>query len=796
MDGTSSDKLEQVIKTSDGGMLGVGHFDGEQLYGTNNTGNGEDDGMLIKYNRNCEIEWLKTIGGEKEDYITSVAQTEDNGYIIGGYFLSDIQLGNGNILENDSGYDGMIIKYNEFGDIQWAQSTTDGWWDYITSITATSDGGCIATGYYRNGSIEGTPKGIIIKYNKDGGIEWKNILNENVSGYVYPINIFARETENRDYIVVSDFNGECSVGNTTLKSKGSQDIAIIKYSSTGEVIWAKSIGGDSKESVTEVIQTIDGKFIMTGNFNSTSIIINETKKLENNTNNSAGMMISFNSDGVFEYVSTILSTSTVSLEAINSTEDGGYVLVGYFNGIISSDNNKLLENNNAKENLGFLIKMNSSMKIEKAYTQNIVDVTSVLEIEKEKYIVAGSLTSNKFYAGNTILDNYGSSDAIIAQYSEGEMSSTQINHINQCGGNEDDYINELIQTKDGGFFIGGDYESDYIELSDSIKIENNSSISYGSKYSDGMVAKYDKNLEVIWARTIGSRYEDYIKDVTETSDGQLVAVGYFNSSSTKSIIDLDGIRLIGTCDSNGMIIKFDEIGNVKWAKMIEGDNSNYIRTVDSTKDGGIIVAGYFYGKIKVGNIELTTTGIKKSFLIKYDKDGNVEWAKNFDELNDAQIETYNNDSFILFGRTISDSKGKIFKFNKNGEVTWRKELGESITNVNITTDGGFILGGSFSGTLELDDIKLESNNSRNTDGMIIKFDKNDKAVWGTTLSYNTTTYIDVVKQTANGNYIAIGGSGNNVKIGESTLSGQKFIVKYDSNGNIQLVDALKAKRKY
>lgn len=173
----------------------------------------------------------------------------------------------------------------------------------------------------------------------------------------------------------------------------------------------------------------------------------------------------------------------------------------------------------------------------------------------------------------------------------------------------------------------------------------------------------------------------------------------------------------------------------------------------------------------------------------------MEWAKNIDELYDVQIETYNNDSFILFGYSISDSKGKIFKFNKNGEIIWRKELGKSITNVNITTDGGFILGGSFSGTLELDDIRLESNNSRDTDGMIIKFDKNDKAVWGTTLSYNTTTYIDVVKQTDNGNYIAIGGSGNNVKIGDSTLNGQKFIVKYDSNGNIQLVDALKAERK-
>ena len=51
-----------------------------------------------------------------------------------------------------------------------------------------------------------------------------------------------------------------------------------------------------------------------------------------------------------------------------------------------------------------------------------------------------------------------------------------------------------------------------------------------------------------------------------------------------------------------MIIKYDENGVVQWAKGIGGSNSEYIYSVASTRDGGIIAGGYFSSSsIDLGN---------------------------------------------------------------------------------------------------------------------------------------------------------------------------------------------------
>ena len=42
-----------------------------------------------------------------------------------------------------------------------------------------------------------------------------------------------------------------------------------------------------------------------------------------------------------------------------------------------------------------------------------------------------------------------------------------------------------------------------------------------------------------------------------------------------------------------MIIKYDADGNVQWAKVIGGGSGDYIESVASTDDGGIIAGGYF-----------------------------------------------------------------------------------------------------------------------------------------------------------------------------------------------------------
>ena len=66
--------------------------------------------------------WAKSFGGNISEEIQSVASTSDGGYIVGGYFSSSsIQVGE-ETLTNNGDSDGLIIKYDAKGEVEWAKS--------------------------------------------------------------------------------------------------------------------------------------------------------------------------------------------------------------------------------------------------------------------------------------------------------------------------------------------------------------------------------------------------------------------------------------------------------------------------------------------------------------------------------------------------------------------------------------------------------------------------------------------------------------------------------------------------
>ena len=96
---------------------------------------------------------IVSVGGYSNDYIdmiTSVAATNDGGYIAGGYFSSgEIKVGD-YVLKNNSsieyGYqktDGIVIKYDVQGNVEWATNIEGTDNESIDSVVSTSDGGCI-----------------------------------------------------------------------------------------------------------------------------------------------------------------------------------------------------------------------------------------------------------------------------------------------------------------------------------------------------------------------------------------------------------------------------------------------------------------------------------------------------------------------------------------------------------------------------------------------------------------------------------------------------------------------------
>jgi hypothetical protein len=135
----------------------------------------------ISFAQAPEIEWENTIGGNSSDYATSVAQTVDGGYILGGFSSSPIS---GDKTEAWLGYaDYWVIKLYADGTIQWQNNIGGFAYDEFKNIEQTADGGYIVGGF-SNSAIGGekTEANIgsydfwILKLDAAGTIVWQNTI--------------------------------------------------------------------------------------------------------------------------------------------------------------------------------------------------------------------------------------------------------------------------------------------------------------------------------------------------------------------------------------------------------------------------------------------------------------------------------------------------------------------------------------------------------------------------------------------------------------------------------------------
>src|SRR5205809_757523 len=121
--GTGGDGAFSFQQTADSGFIlggcswsGIGGNKTQALIG----GLGDLDYWIIKIDSIGNKQWDKTFGGSQGDMLTSLQQTSDGGFILGGFSGSD---SSGNKETNHRGFlsicDYWIIKTDSAGNKQW-----------------------------------------------------------------------------------------------------------------------------------------------------------------------------------------------------------------------------------------------------------------------------------------------------------------------------------------------------------------------------------------------------------------------------------------------------------------------------------------------------------------------------------------------------------------------------------------------------------------------------------------------------------------------------------------------------
>jgi len=315
--GTFDERAFSIICIPEGGYIVVGDtssYDGDV---TGNHGNG--DAWVIKLSLTGDIIWQKTFGGNGSDSLISIQSTPDGGYIAAGWTNST----DGDVTGFQGGYtDSWVVKMSAAGVIEWQKTLGGSGEDWIYSIQSTLDDGYLVIGTTSSfdGDITnyygGCSDAWAVKLDATGAIVWQKTMGG------------TGEDAANGAQLTSD--GSCIFAGYTSSTDGdvtgnhlSMDAWVVKISSTGDLIWQKSLGGIGYDQTYGILLTPDGGCIVAGYSSSTD------GDLTSNHGNIDLWVVKLSLTGDIIWQKTIGGTSDDRAYNIQSTTDGGFITTGY-----------------------------------------------------------------------------------------------------------------------------------------------------------------------------------------------------------------------------------------------------------------------------------------------------------------------------------------------------------------------------------------------------------------------------------------------------------------------------------
>jgi hypothetical protein len=469
--------------------------------------------------------------------------------------------------------------------------------------------------------------------------------------------------------------------------------------------WAKGAGGSLYDEAMSVTMDVSGNIIYTGYFNSDTITFGSTTLTS--TGESKIFIVKYDSSGNVLWAKSSNGQGNGNVSDIITDCDDNIIITGCFNGTsISFDTITLFNSNSSRADL-FITKYDSAGNVVWARSAGGWDYDYGVSINTDVHnniFLLGSFYSDTIKFGSTTLINnsiFGDEDIFLSKYDK----SGNVIWARSFGGTYNDGGNCITNDNDGNIIITGSFLSPSITFDTITLIKADNNIYSGDVY----IAKFDSLGNAIWAERAGGAYGDVGAGVVTDKNNNIYLTGGFQSDT----LTFGTISLINTGGYDSFLAKFDNSGNVLWAR-----NSNSIGDdfgISITKDtaGNPIIAGYFNaGTIRFGTSTLTNSnmGYDDIYIVKYDKQGTITWSKSFGgsdydyitglsscRNNDILITGYYASPSITFGSStitnegnydlycakLSATTGSIKLFTNGKEISFYPN--PAVSNITIVT---------------------------------------------------------------------------------------------------------------
>ncbi|MFZ4930163.1 T9SS type A sorting domain-containing protein [Chryseobacterium sp. Mn2064] len=320
----------------------------------------------------------------------------------------------------------------------------------------------------------------------------------------------------------------------------------------------------------------------------------------------------------------------------------------------------------------------------KSSTQDFL--SHIITTIDQQYLITGSSiqTNSKQQAANNQKQNNGYDFHLVKLNQSGEGVWEKY-----FSGSNHDYLSATVTTQDGGFLLAGtSYSGKGLDKKEDSK---------GG--SDIWLIRINEFGDELWQKTLGSPSDEEARAVIQTTDLGFFVAGSIQSSSK------------GYGSKDVWVTRLDKNGKELSQIILGGKGLDEVEKMIPTKDGGALLGIYSRsGAFEMSNKqsvkgnpnsgEKSTTSIpinqipKASnnfgegdyWIVKIDKNGKVEWEKNFGGKGDDHIRTLSltSNGYIIGGESISERSGNkttgieegtdlwLIALNERGDEQWQK----------------------------------------------------------------------------------------------------------------------------
>ncbi|MBI5541153.1 MAG: T9SS type A sorting domain-containing protein [Bacteroidia bacterium] len=363
--------------------------------------------------------------------------------------------------------------------------------------------------------------------------------------------------------------------------------------------------------------------------------------------------------------------------------------------------------------------------------------------------------------GTANLTSFGLGDIFFAKYAQ-DGSYLWANNI---GSTNSDIGYSIDTDYNGNCYITG-YFKDTVDFDPGLG--TSTLISFGGM--DIFIAKYAQDGTFIWAKNIGSTFDDIGQSIAVDSIGNCYITGYFTlTADFNPGIGISNLTSIG--ESDIFFAKYDSNGNYLWAKSIGSSNNDYSYSIAIDNLDNCYITGGFYGNAdfdpSTGTAFLSLHGYEDVFFAKYGSDGSYLWAKNIGNsyCNGSSIAVDSIGSCYITGNfygtvdfdpssntanltTIGNTDIFISKYATDGTFLWAKNIGGSDYDYgqSLTIDriGNCYITGHFANTVDFDPGTGVSSLTSfgGHDIFFAKFEPNGNFLWAKNIggTYSEYTY--------------------------------------------------------